>query len=55
MIAIDILLFVIEVTMDKLFIQGTDSIYNNLMIALNPPVWVIVLDKIKGIKYFIHK
>lgn len=55
MIVIYILLFTIEVIMDTFFINGTYSVYNNLMIALNPPVWVITLDKIKGIKYFIHK
>lgn len=55
MIIIYILLFAVEVIMDTFFINGTYSVYNNLMIALNPPVWVIVLDKIRGIKYFIHK
>lgn len=55
MIIIYILLFAVEVIMDTFFIEGIYSVYNNLMIAVNPLVWIVAFDKIKGVKNIIHK
>lgn len=38
-----LVLFISQIVIDNLFIKGTYSIYNNIIIALTPPLWIISL------------
>ena len=43
LVLIYVVLFTFILITDKFFVQGVYSIYNNLMLAITPPIWIISL------------